>query len=348
MERREFLQASAGLGVGLAAGGLVRPDTARGADSTEAAGDVLARREVTRLGRSLSIVGFGGITVRDQDSRSARALAVEAMEAGVNWVDSSPAYGNSEPKIGQAFQPDREKIFLACKTKKRTYDQARREFEGSLKSLRTDRIDLYQLHCLADVKGDVDVAFGKGGAMELVDEAKKAGKIRYVGFSAHSVEAALAAMDRYDFDTCMFPVNFGCWYEGNFGPQVVARAAERNLAIFALKTLCKQRWQRSGWHRERRRYGLWYEPVSDKPDDELVMRWTLSRPITAMIPPGHPDLLRRAIQIGRSFAPLSDEQTRRVEAMAGKVQPMFRYKGGKGDNAQAALWQVRCPDSATG
>ena len=350
MQRRDFLKTTTAVGAALAAGGGL-PDrlSAQGAASASQsqAPKPLAQRPLGQTGQKLSIVGFGGITLHGQEADPARKLAAEAIESGINWVDSSPEYNGSEPIVGQAFEPDRDKIFLAGKTKKRTYDEAREQFEGSLKSLRTDHLDLYQLHVLSDLKKDVDVAFGKGGALELLTEARKAGKVRYLGFSAHSVEAALAAMDRFEFDTIMFPVNFGAWIGGDFGPQVIARAKEKKMGILALKTLCKQPWQRDGWREKRRKYRLWYEPVSEAPDDQLVMRWTLSQPITAMLPPGHPGLMRRAIEIGRSYQALDDDEKAAVAQLAKSVQPMFRYRGGERDDAQAALWAGRCPHQTT-
>ena len=92
----------------------------------------------------------------------------------------------------------------------------------SLKNLRTDHFDLYQHHAVTSLD-DVDTILGPGGAMETFIEARKEGKIRYIGFSAHSVEAAMALMDRFDFDTILFPFNYTTWNSGNFGPQVLAR-----------------------------------------------------------------------------------------------------------------------------
>ena len=105
------------------------------------------------------------------------------------------------------------------------------ELKRSLERLRTDHLDLYQLHALNNVKKDVDTAFSKGGAMEVFTEAKKSGQVKFLGFSAHSEEAALAAMERYDFDSVLFPVNFACHYKNGFGPKVIAKAREKGVAI---------------------------------------------------------------------------------------------------------------------
>ncbi|MHC4784282.1 MAG: aldo/keto reductase, partial [Planctomycetota bacterium] len=103
-----------------------------------------------------------------------------------------------------------------------------------MERMRTDYFDLYQLHAITDVEKDVDAAFAEDGVMKLLMEEKKQGRIRYLGFSAHSEEAALTAMDRYDFDSILYPVNFAAYMKGEFGPKVVKKAQEKQMAILAL------------------------------------------------------------------------------------------------------------------
>ncbi len=332
MRRRDFLRRCAGLGGGMLIGGFNgcssdRDDPQRRSASAREP-NLLPTRPFGDKDVSLSVVGLGGITLNDLPDEQCDRLVRKALDRGVNWVDSSPRYGNSEPRLGRAIEPVRERLFVACKTQKRTYAEAKQQLDASLKRLRTDRIDLYQLHALKDMADDVDVAFGNNGALKLLIEARKAGKVRFLGFSAHSVPAALAAMERFEFDSVMFPVNFGCWIQGNFGPQVVAEARRRNLAVLALKTLCKQRWKR--WNSPRRkRIGLWYEPVTQPDEADLAFRFTLSQPITAMLPPGKPDFLEQAIKLGLTYRPLPDRgpDVETLRRLAGDVNPLFTYGG---------------------
>jgi aryl-alcohol dehydrogenase-like predicted oxidoreductase len=332
MRRRDFLRQFAGVGGGLLVGGLAgcsigREDQPKSAHS-ERDPNLLPIRPFGDKDLSLSVVGLGGITLNDLPERECDRLVRQALDKGVNWVDSSPRYGNSEPRLGRAIEPVRERLFVACKTQKRTYAEAKQQLDASLERLRTDRIDLYQLHALKDMHSDVDVAFGNNGALKLLIEARKAGKVRFLGFSAHSVPAAMAAMERFEFDSVMFPVNFGCWIQGNFGPQVVAEARKRNLAVLALKTLCKQRWKK--WDNPRRKQiGLWYEPLTDPDEADLAFRFTLSQPISAMLPPGKPEFLTRAIQLGLSYRPLPPRgpDVQKLHRLAGDVEPMFTHRG---------------------
>ena len=145
-------------------------------------------------------------------------MVAKAYELGVNYYDVAPYYGNAEEKLGPALKPFRKNCILACKTRKRNAKEAKTDLESSLTKLQTDYFDLYQLHELRSVE-EVEQVFSAGGAMETIVKAKKDGKIKHIGFSAHSVDAALLAMKYFDFDSILFPINFACWNAGNFGPQ---------------------------------------------------------------------------------------------------------------------------------
>ena len=151
----------------------------------------MEKRSLGRTGEMLSIIGFGGIVVKDATPEEASKVVKLAIDSGINYFDVAPSYGDAEIKLGPALEPYRNDVFLACKTGERTKDEARVELEQSLKRLRTDHLDLYQLHAVTTL-ANVDTILGPGGAMETFLEARKEGKIRFIGFSAHSVEAAMA------------------------------------------------------------------------------------------------------------------------------------------------------------
>jgi len=216
------------------------------------------------FGRRVRRVGFGGIVVRGMAQRDADHIVAEAIERGVNYFDVAPTYGDAEERLGPALKPYRRDVFLACKTIERTREGAASGLESSLKRLCTDHLDLYQLHGLGyRADDDVDAIFAKGGAFEVFLEAKREGKVRHLGFSAHTEKAALRAMDRYDFDSVMFPFNFVCWYRSGFGRRVLNRAGERGTACLALKALARERWPESDPQRET--YSkCWYKPITDR------------------------------------------------------------------------------------
>jgi len=283
---------------------------------------VLPRRPYGRTGRQLSVIGMGGIVVTNTEPDEADRLVAEAVERGVNYFDVAPTYGNAEQRLGPALEPYRNGVFLACKTGKRTRDEAAAELAASLKTLRTDHFDLYQLHGLTHMDKDVDVAFSRGGAIEALAEAKRSGQVRYLGFSAHTEEAALAAMDRFDFDSVLFPFNFACWLAKGFGPRVLAAAEQKGIARLALKALARQRWPES--HPERQTYRkCWYQPLTNRETAGLALRFTLNQPITAAVSPGEASLFRLALDLAADLRPLDDTELTRLKTLAGSLAPIF-------------------------
>ncbi|MFP4620708.1 MAG: hypothetical protein ACLFM7_05320, partial [Bacteroidales bacterium] len=167
----------------------------------------------------------------------------------------------------------------------------------------------------------VDKALGPNGAIELFEKAKKEGKIRYIGFSAHSQEAAVYAMDQYDFDTILFPLNFVCWYHGNFGPKAYEKAKEKNMGILAIKSMAKNRLEDG----EDQLYkNIWYRPVENTSLSSKALRFTLSKDITAAVPPGDSKFLFRAIEHVSQYQALTDEEDSYLQEVARVTNPVFK------------------------
>src|ERR1035437_6482265 len=233
----------------------------------------LEKRSLGKTGEMLSILGFGGILVKDATPEDASSVVKLAIDTGVNYFDVSPSYGDAEIKLGSALEPYRKNVFLSNKTDGRKKEDSRRELEQSLKNLRTDHFDLYQLHSVSKLE-EVQTILGKGGALETFLEARKEGKIRFIGFSAHTVEAAIALMNGFDFDTIMFPFNLTTWYAENFGPQVLALAQEKKMGIIALKAMAKGPWPKDADRSKFKK--CWYEPLTIEEDIRMGLRFTLS------------------------------------------------------------------------
>ena len=239
MQRRVFIKDAA-----IAAAAVASARQLHASKTTPAS--PIARRALGKTGEQLSIMGFGGIVVMDDSPSGSANIVAEAVDRGINYFDVAPSYGNAQERLGPALAPYRNKSFLACKTEGRMKDDSRKQLEESLRLLKTDHLDLYQFHALTKMT-DLDKVLGPGGAMETMEAAKKEGKIRYIGFSVHSAETALAAMDRYNFDTILFPVNFVLFTQANFGPQILNRARERTWAY-----LLSREWRRQHGRRGRR------------------------------------------------------------------------------------------------
>src|SRR5664279_2693413 len=317
MKRRNFIKTTAIVAPVLS---LFPPDLSL--ITRESVAGKLEKRSLGKTGEMLSVIGFGGIVVMDVSPEEASASVKTAIDAGVNYFDISPSYGDAETKLGPALEPYRKNVFLSCKTDGRNKEDSRKELEQSLKNMRTDHFDLYQFHAVTTLK-DVQTILGKGGAIETFLEARKEGKIRFIGFSAHSVEAATALINGFDFDTIMFPVNFRTWYAGNFGPQVLALAQEKKMGIIALKSMANTPWPENA---DRSKYKkCWYEPLSNEGDILTGLDFTLSHPVTTLIPPGEPQLFRKALDLRNQIKPLNNEQVNIIKTKAHDSDPLFKY-----------------------
>jgi predicted aldo/keto reductase-like oxidoreductase len=313
MKRRSFLKSTA-IG-GLA---LTLPDLSIGRRNGSTP-EGFPKRRLGRASDELSILGFGGIMLNNNPQEFANEHVSKAFNQGINYFDIAPSYGNAIERMGPALKPYRNKCFLACKTTQRKRADAQKELDESLRLLQTDHVDLYQLHAIT-TKEDVETAFGADGAMEVFLKARKEGKVRYLGFSAHSVEAAMLALDKFDFDTILFPFNFACWHHGNFGPQVFERVKQRNMGILALKSMALTRLQE---HEPKVYPNVWYRPISDEETMQLALRYTLSKDLTAAIPPGEIQLFWKAFEIAKNFTPISESEKEKLVALAEKTQPVF-------------------------
>ena len=283
----------------------------------------MERRMLGRTGQALSIVGLGGVALVDMAQSEADRLVSEAVDRGVNYFDVAPSYGTdqeTEKRLGPALKPYRDNSFLACKTGKRDAAGAKEELHRSLAHLQTDHFDLYQLHAITTVE-EVETCFGPNGAMETVVAAQQAGQIKHIGFSAHSVEAAFRAMELFDFASALFPINFVTYHEGNFGPQIIARAQEKGVARLALKAMARTSWKENA---ERPFPHCWYEPLSDPHHAALALRFTLSLPVTAAVPPGDPRLFRLALDLAQDFRPLEDAERQELLSYGRGLQPIFK------------------------
>jgi aryl-alcohol dehydrogenase-like predicted oxidoreductase len=339
MKRRAFLKTVGGAAGVVALGG---PQILSAGEPAEKVAG-LERRALGRTGQKVSVVAFPGLSLTHCEQEQGRAALHDAFDRGVNYFDVAPNYGNGQAEIrmGLGLQGiDRGKYFLACKTHKRDKEGARLELERSLQRLKTDHFDLYQLHHLVRTS-EVEQVFGPDGAMEPILKARDEGKIKHLGFSAHTTKAALAAMKTFKFDTVMFPINFVEYYTRDFGKEVLALANEQGVAVIAIKPLSWGTWPKdTPKNRE-----WWYASVEQPKDIALALRFTLSQKgVVAAIPTSYVDLLDRTIEAAKTYAPLDAPATEQLQQMAANRGSIFIN-----EEKQAAMnlqyWTPVHPDS---
>jgi aryl-alcohol dehydrogenase-like predicted oxidoreductase len=277
------------------------------------------KRMLGKTGIELSRIGFGGILVTDETPAEAERLVKKAIDAGINYFDVAPSYGNAQKMLGSALKPFRKDVFLACKSQLRDYDGVMREFKESLDLLKTNRINLYQLHAVTTDE-DVDQILSSNGALKAFLELKENGVIDFIGFSAHTEAAALRLMENYDFDTVLFPFNWVLWNKTNFGKRVMETAQKKEMGILALKAMAKRALGKD----EIKEYSkCWYYPVDSYKEAEAAVRFTLSLPVTAAVMPGHEKFFDWAIKIEKGFEALNEDKKREIYEKAQNYKPIF-------------------------
>ena len=179
----------------------------------------------------ISELGFGGIPIIRLSRDAAVKVLHRAYERGITFYDTANAYRDSEEKIGCAFDGIREKVIIATKTIKRDVQNAMKDLENSLRMLRTDYIDLYQLHQIAQEK-DLNAVTAPGGALEAVVKARDEGKVRFIGATSHNLSMAVKLVKTGLFSSIQFPFNF---IEDAARDELHTTVRELDMGILAMK-----------------------------------------------------------------------------------------------------------------
>ncbi len=264
----------------------------------------MEKRILGKTKEKLSVIGFGGLVMKNETASDASRYVSTAIDRGINYFDVAPEYGNAQEVLGPALKPYRDEVFLACKTHANTRKDAEKEFYDSLEKLETDYFDLYQMHEVLNLD-EVDQIMGPGGALEFFIKAKEKGIVKYLGFTTHSEEVAIALMDIYDFTSIQFAFNWALWLKDDYGPAVLKKAKEKGIGILAIKALAKgarEKDEKSKWEK------CWYTPLDDFEEASLALRFTLSMPVTSAVSPSHAELLWLACDIADSFKTISPEE----------------------------------------
>ena len=188
-------------------------------------------RILGKTGLKISRLGFGGIPIQRIDAEGTKTLIHQLKDAGVNYIDTARGYTVSEEYLGYALEGIREDFVLATKSMSRTREAMAKDIETSLKNLRTDHIDLYQIH--NPTTAQLEQVVAPGGALEALLEAKAAGKVGHLGVTAHSLDTFKMALEMDWVETIMFPYNI----VESQGQELIHQCAEKNIAFICMKPL---------------------------------------------------------------------------------------------------------------
>ncbi|MBQ9642706.1 MAG: aldo/keto reductase [Lachnospiraceae bacterium] len=254
-------------------------------------------RTLGKTGLNVSAVVYGGIVsagVYDDrvypqwGQEESDKYVAWAVEQGINYFDVAPTYGNAQEQLGNSLVPYRNQINLACKTKERSREVAERELEESMKLLHTDHFEVYQLHVVKSME-DVEAAFAPGGVMELMRELKESGVAKNIGFTAHSEAAGLAMIERYDFDTVMFPLNWMMNLGKGMGNELLRKAKEHGMGVLGMKSMVERKWLSPEERYSSPYPKSWCKPidVEEEAFGMAAMRYALSLGADVLVPPGN-------------------------------------------------------------
>jgi aryl-alcohol dehydrogenase-like predicted oxidoreductase len=244
----------------------------------------MRKQRLGRTGFDVSPVTYGGIIHMNESQEQANRHVAYAIGRGVNYFDVAPSYGDAQSLMGPALAPFRKSVYLACKTGKRTKAESRAELLQSLEALCTDHFDVYQIHALT-TQEDLDTLFGADGAMETFLWAKKEGLTRNIGFSTHNESIAMKALELFDFDTVLFPMNWVLGIVTGWGDRISARVKETRAGLVVMKTLISRKWLPD----EEKTYPKsWCKPVSGNEKLAVAaMKYGLYKGGATLIPPGN-------------------------------------------------------------
>jgi len=243
-------------------------------------------RTLGKTGLKISRLGFGGIPIQKIDAAGTKKLITALIKEGVNFIDTARGYTVSEEYLGFALEGVRDRFVLATKSMARTKDAMIKDIDISLKNLRTDYVDLYQIHNPS--AKDMEKVMAPGGALEALYETKAAGKIRHIGITLHSVELFRQALELPWVETVMFPYNI----VETQGEELISRCEEKNVGFICMKPLAG----------------------GAIDDAACALRFVVSNPAVSVVIPGMADVseIERNVSATADTSPLNADELEKI------------------------------------
>lgn len=263
---------------------------------------------------------LGGVTQEEAD----RTMEV-VIKYGVNHIDTAASYGEAELRLGPWMETHRNDFFLATKTGERTYQKARAQIRTSLERLRTDHLDLIQLHAVIDDE-EWQTAFSDDGALKAAIEARDEGLVSYIGITSHSLRAPMMhkrSLEQFAFDSVLLPCNYMLMQNPQYAAEfeeLLAICQERKVAIQLIKTN-----QRRPWGDRPRSHATWYEPFDQQDLIDTATHWALSRPGVFINTAGDIHILPMILDAASRYTPDQAPSEEKMQALvaASEAAPLW-------------------------
>ncbi len=284
---------------------------------------MIERQPFGRTGHLSTRTIFGAAALSEVSQDEADQTLEVLLQYGVNHIDVAASYGDAELRIGPWMDRYRDQFFLATKTGERSRQPAREQLERSLERLRTDHVDLWQLHNLVDA-GDWDTALSPGGAIEAAIEAREQGLVRAIGVTGHGSEVAARhrrSLERFDFDSVLLPYSYLVMqdpdYAGDF-EALMSTCQDRNVAVQTIKAVARRPW----WGREHTA-ATWYQPLEQQAAIDRAVHWVLGRPRVFLNTVGDIHLLPRVLDAASRFESRPSDAEMTVEIANQEMVSLF-------------------------
>jgi predicted aldo/keto reductase-like oxidoreductase len=283
------------------------------------------QRRLGRLGHQSSVLIYGAAALGEADQDTADASTRLALDAGINHFDVAASYGDAELRLGPWMPEIRDRIFLATKTGLRDRDEAWAQINRSLERLRTDHVDLIQIHAVGDLP-ELDLVTRPGGSLEAVVRAREEGLAGAVGITGHGHDAPathLEALGRFPFDTVLSPLNWVLAQDPAYLAAYQALVAEvqaQDAGLMIIKSAARRNWPEPVEHT----YTTWYEPFDDQDRITAAVAWVLARPeVTGIATPGDVRLLPLVVEAERHLDEVTPADAEAVLSRAGAYSSPF-------------------------
>jgi len=258
----------------------------------------MEKRRLGRTGMEVNCIGFGALPMQRCTMAEAGEVLHAALDQGINFIDTARAYTDSEEKIGRHISSRRSEYYLASKSLKRTKEGMAQDIDTSLKLMKTEYIDLYQIHNVKK-REEYEQAMGPGGALEALKEAQQAGKIRFIGITGHDYDMLVEGIKTNEFSTVQAPFNA---VEPKPLERLFPLAKQMNIGRIVMKPL-------GGGQIENK---------------VLALRYILAQDITVAIPGmDHPDHVRENLSAAEPFIPLSAAEQAILDAEVAQLGKNF-------------------------
>ena len=267
---------------------------------------------------------FGGAAFWSVTQDEADSTLDLLLKYGINHIDTAASYGDSEIRIGPWMREHRNKFFLATKTEKRTYLEAKEELHRSLDRLKVDYVDLWQMHNLVNPE-QWQTAQNKGGTIDAFIEAKEEGLVRYIGVTGHGLAAPrrhLQSLELYQFNSVLLPYNFIMMQDEKYAvdfKKLEKYCLENKVAIQTIKAISK-----GALGDKKSKHAVWYDPLDDPKSISNAVQWSMGNPNIFINTVGDIHLLKLVLKAAANFGSRPSNDVMLADVKKNGITSLFK------------------------